>query len=170
MPKLKNRLTFGDVGQALGCTAADVRALVVEEKRLPAVYVTLVGYAESYNYQLLKVDDEGLAFDLSVGSLEGAVHTGYLRVERLAFDQFIAQANIKTAPSGMPKALGKRGETSYLNIIGGLLELIQNPRPDRDSEAAIIRELVKNYSDSDGISKSQLEKTFAAAKRSLKAV
>ena len=59
MPKLKNRLTFGDVGQALGCTAADVRALVVEEKRLPAVYVTLVGAAQTYDYQLLKVARQG---------------------------------------------------------------------------------------------------------------
>lgn len=79
MPKMKNRLTFGDVAQALRCTTADVRAVVVEEKRLPAIYVTLVGYAEAYNYQLLKVDDEGLAFDLSVGGLEGSVHTGYPR-------------------------------------------------------------------------------------------
>lgn len=170
MPKMKNRLTFGDVAQALGCTAADVRALVVEEKRLPAIYVTLIGAAQTYDYQLLKVDDEGHAFDLSVGGMDGSVHTGYLRVERTALDQYIAQATIKTVQSGMPKTIGKRGETSYLNIIGGLLELIQNPRPDRGSEAAIIRELVRNYSDSDGISKSQLEKTFAAAKRSLKAV
>ena len=170
MPKMKKRLTFSDVAQALGCTAADVRAVVVEEKRLPAIYVTLVGYTEAYNYQLLKVDNEGLAYDLSVGGLEGSVHTGYLRVERFALDQFIAQENIKMVSSGMPKAMGKRGETSYLNIIGGLLELIQTPRLDRGSEAAVIRELVKNYSDIDGISKSQLEKTFAAAKRSLKAV
>lgn len=68
MQKLENRLAFGDVAQALGCTAADVRAVVVEEKRLPAVYVTLVGAAQNHDYQLLKVDDDGLAFDLSVGA------------------------------------------------------------------------------------------------------
>ena len=89
MPKMKNRLTFGDVAQALRCTTADVRAVVVEEKRLPAIYVTLVGAAQTYDYQLLKVDDEGLAFDLSIGGMEVSVHTGYLLVERFALDQFV---------------------------------------------------------------------------------
>lgn len=65
------------------------------------------------------------------------------------------------------KAPGPRAETTYLNIIGGLLELICNPRPGRNSEATVIRELVDNYSDKPGISKATLEARFADAKRSL---
>jgi len=63
------------VANVLGCATADVRALVVEQKRLPAVYVTLVGAAGAYDYQLLKVNDEGYAFDLSVGGMESSLCT-----------------------------------------------------------------------------------------------
>jgi len=125
MPKLKNRLTFDDVGQALGCTTADVRALVVEEKRLPAVYVTLIGAAQTYGYQLLKVNDEGLAFDLSVGGLEGSVHTGYLRVERSALEQFRQENGIVDIPSrnidaSDEKPLGTIERKTLLTIIAAI--------------------------------------------------
>lgn len=59
-------------------------------------------------------------------------------------------------------------KTSHLNIIGALLELIQSPRPGRDSAAAVIRELLENYPEKQGISKRNLEKVFGQAKESLK--
>lgn len=61
----------------------------------------------------------------------------------------------------------KRSETTYLNTIGVLLELIQTPKPERDSEAKVIAEMVLNYSEKQGISKRNLEDKFAAAKQSL---
>ncbi len=64
---------------------------------------------------------------------------------------------------------GERAETTYLTIIGALLELVRNPRPGRDSDAAVIRELTDNYSDKPGIAKSTLEGKFAEARRQLQA-
>jgi hypothetical protein len=67
------------------------------------------------------------------------------------------------------KPLDQRQESTYLNTIAVLLELIQTPKPDRGSAAAVIKEMVENYKDAYGISKTQLEKTFAAANRNLRA-
>lgn len=64
-------------------------------------------------------------------------------------------------------APGARAETTYLNIIGALVELIQTPKPGRDSDKAVIDELVLNYSDKPGIKERTLQEKFAAAKRSL---
>ncbi|MBI3157763.1 MAG: protein kinase [Burkholderiales bacterium] len=62
---------------------------------------------------------------------------------------------------------GERAEATYLTIIGALLELVRSPRPGRDSDAAVIRELIDNYSDKPGISKTTLEAKFAEARRRL---
>ena len=62
---------------------------------------------------------------------------------------------------------GDRAETTYLTIIGALLELVRTPRPGRNSDAAVIRELIENYADMPGIAKSTLEAKLAAARRSL---
>lgn len=64
---------------------------------------------------------------------------------------------------------GERAETTYLNIIGALVELVRAPRPGRDSDAAVIRELVENYPEKPGISKTTLEAKFAEARRRLHA-
>jgi hypothetical protein len=70
---------------------------------------------------------------------------------------------------GTSELLPPRAETTYLTIIGALLELVRTPRPGRDSDAAVIRELIDNYADKPGISKTTLEAKFAHARRSLKA-
>ena len=62
---------------------------------------------------------------------------------------------------------GERAEATYLTIIGALLELVRSPRQGRDSDAAVIRELIENYSDKPGISKTTLEGKFADARRRL---
>lgn len=63
-----------------------------------------------------------------------------------------------------------REVTTYLNIIGALLEFVQHPRSGRDSDAAVIRELEANYGDKPGISKRTLEDKFSLAKKSLQSV
>ena len=84
------RLTFHRAAEILGITTDDVRSLVVEmPRRLPAIYVTQVGHAEPYEWQLLRVDSAGNAFDMSVGGIDGAVHTGFLRIESAALEKFI---------------------------------------------------------------------------------
>lgn len=73
------------------------------------------------------------------------------------------------SPARAEKQLADRERSGFLNIVGAMLELLQSPRDGRGSDAAVIRELVENYSDKYGISKSSLENKFAEAKRSLKA-
>ena len=68
---------------------------------------------------------------------------------------------------GASEPLPRRAETTYLTIIGALLELVRNPRSGRDSDAAVIRELIENYSDKPGISRTTLEAKFADARRRL---
>lgn len=67
------------------------------------------------------------------------------------------------------KPLATRERNTLLATIGALLELVKNPRDGRDSDAAVIRELVENYSDKEGISKRKLEEVFPLAKRLLTA-
>lgn len=57
---------------------------------------------------------------------------------------------------------------TYLNTIGALVDLIQSPGDGRDSNAAVIRELVETYGDRQGISKRTLETIFPLAERNLK--
>jgi hypothetical protein len=67
------------------------------------------------------------------------------------------------------KTLAPKERTALLNLVGALFELIQSPRPGRTSDAAVIRELVENYPDRHGISKSNLDRKIPEAKRSLRA-
>ncbi len=76
---------------------------------------------------------------------------------------------IESLQQNPPKDLSKNGEKAYLNIIGAMLELLKTPRQGRDSDAAVIRELVDNYGDKHGISKSNLDRKLPEAKRSLAA-
>lgn len=103
--KISTRLlSFQQVADRLDVSLEVVRALVVEEKRLPALYVTLVGYADKYEYQLIDADPDGNACDLSELTLnqyqEGVRNqTGYLRVECDALEQFIEDECIDDSPS-----------------------------------------------------------------------
>ena len=69
------------------------------------------------------------------------------------------------------KPIGEREKTTYLNIIGALLEVIKgespdiSKRPDFSSEAKLIEHFAAF--DIPGLSKSTLESKFAQAKRSL---
>lgn len=72
----------------------------------------------------------------------------------------------------LSRQLGPRAETTYLNIIGALLEFVKGEAPDIKkhpnfiSEAKLI-EIFSNY-EIPGLSKPTLEKKFAAAKKSFK--
>lgn len=60
-----------------------------------------------------------------------------------------------------------RSETTYLNIIGALMELIKSPKAGRSDDASVIKELVENYGDKYGISQRNLNDKIPEAKRSL---
>jgi hypothetical protein len=85
----------------------------------------------------------------------------------LRFEQSIEEASASKVDEEKP--LKSRERNSLLTIIGALLELVQSPRPGReDGQAAIISELLDNYSEKEGISKSNLENRFAEANRCLR--
>jgi hypothetical protein len=70
---------------------------------------------------------------------------------------------------------GERSETTYLNIIGGLLELLLGKTPAGrpqsvfNSQASIVEALTARYPDKHGLSKRTLDDKFAKARQSLKA-
>lgn len=72
-------------------------------------------------------------------------------------------------PHSPEKPLSPRERTTYLNIIGALMELIKSPRPGRKDDASVIRELIENYGEKPGISQSNLNRKIPEAKRSLEA-
>jgi len=92
-------LNFEKAASLLGVMPADVRVLVVEERTLPALYITQVGYKEPFQYQLLRVDDIGRAFDMAAGGLESTICTGFLRIERAELNRYIAKLAPPTAPA-----------------------------------------------------------------------
>jgi len=73
------------------------------------------------------------------------------------------------------KPLTPRAETTYLNIIGGLLALMLGKSPAGkaqsvfNNQAAIISALLAHHADKPGIAQRTLEEKFAAANRSLTA-
>ena len=87
-------------------------------------------------------------------------------VQRLDREVFGVAAEADESPKASAP-LHPRAEATYLTIIGALLELVRTPRPGRDSDAAVIRELIDNYADKPGISKTTLETKFADARRRL---
>lgn len=108
MNKLTRRLNFQQAAEILGVAPDEVRSLVVEERRIPAVYITQVAHsAEPFSYQLLKVDSEGRAFDMAVGGMEGTVHTGFLRIERVALEKFICDEGLVISKMWTPTNLAE---------------------------------------------------------------
>lgn len=120
MSLLKDMLSFSEVATELDCEPSVVRRLVVEEKTLPAVYVTLVGHVEPFNLQMIKVDDSGQAFDLC-GGFENLPHVGYVRVKCKALEKFFKQKNIVIGTNKVKeKPLGTRERDTLLTIIAAL--------------------------------------------------
>lgn len=93
-----------------------------------------------------------------------------LRVER---DEILAEKNALAEQIQNPKNPGQRSETTYLNIIGAMVDLFMAKTPAGkscsvfNSRSAVIDALVAANGNKPGISKRGLEEKFAAAKRSL---
>jgi hypothetical protein len=86
-----------------------------------------------------------------------------VRTESL--DNFLRSLSDNTSPQ--EKALLPRERETLLNIIAVMLELLQSPKPGRDTDAAVIKEMLENYGDKPGIKERTLQAKFPAAKRSL---
>lgn len=83
----------------------------------------------------------------------------------IQFEQRFAEDTQEPKPQAA--TLSQKERNGLLNVIGGMLELVLTPRPGRQTQAAVITELVENWGDKPGISKSNLEAKFAEAKRSM---
>ena len=79
----------------------------------------------------------------------------------------------RVAESDNAREPGSRAESTYLNVIGGLLSLLLGKSPGGKpyssftSQEAVINALVAHHGDQLGISKSTLENKFAQARRRL---
>ena len=93
----KQLLSFEDVGEALECTTHAVRLLVVEERSLPAIVVTLDGERKGpYGAQKVEsIGDDGSVLVLHDNPRRlDRGDRGYLRVERSALDTFMTERSI----------------------------------------------------------------------------
>jgi len=106
-----------------------------------------------------------IEFDPSLTITTGALCMTHSEVERVGREYFSRSESTSAPEAG---ELSEREKVTLLNTIAVLLELVKTPRPGRDSNSDVIQEMLANYNDKQGISKRTLEKTFAAAVRSLK--
>ena len=109
---------------------------------------------------------DGKTFQDSVEILAGQ---GILTIERKSFDIWVTE-NFEDESPLPERPLERRERDGLLNIIGGLLALLQDQRPtkaDTGNQAKIIVALVNAYSDKNGISERNLQGKFADANRSL---
>lgn len=85
------------------------------------------------------------------------------------------QERIAAAESSSSRTLGTRSETTYQNIVGGLLDLLLGKTPAGKPQSvfkdqtAIVDALLARHQGRPGMSKRTLEDKFAASKRSLTA-
>lgn len=183
-------LSFEEVAAALKCSLSKVRQLVIEDKRLMATRITPNGIVLKVSvddgpfiYDLdfcCHVSDEGkITSDIYESQSSGntvvtkVLDVGYLRIEQACLDGFRkVPENAVTLGTAEPakRHLLPRERDGLMNIIGGLLELLQDQRPTRaetTSQTKIIEALLAAYSDKGGISRRNLEAKFADAKRGL---
>ncbi|WP_175687207.1 hypothetical protein [Burkholderia multivorans] len=86
-------------------------------------------------------------------------------------EQFQALSTVLAAAEKHDGELGPRSESTYLNIVGGLLTLLLGKSPNGipyssfETQESVISALVAHYGDRSGISERTLWSKFAAAKR-----
>lgn len=154
MGKFSELLSFNETAKMLEVEASEVRLLVVEEKRLPAVYVTHMGHQEPYGLQLVRVDDEGRAFDLS-GGYENAPNTGLLRVQRSSLERFMSE-NGDTQPGPGNGIVPPEQQTAP--AVSGIEELVTIARAR--AVQIIKRQSEKDLYPSQGDIADEIAKTF----------
>lgn len=137
----------------------------------PATYFELAAFSEELNDWIVTAREESK--DAAVVVLREVAD----RVEKiLDSDRERVGAEIQKLREGQTlKGKSSTRETTYLNMIGALLECILGQMPGAekhqsfDSEAKLIEMISEKYNGIDGLSKRNLEKYFAEAKRNLNA-
>ncbi len=83
------------------------------------------------------------------------------------------QPELPATPSPEPNPLSNQKETSYLNVIGALLEVINGTAPNTEkhpgfkSQAELVNFIDEKYKGAYGLGKTSLDTKFADAKRTL---
>ena len=138
-------LSLERVGELLGCDVSDVRILVIEERRLPAVVTTLIGHQEPLAPHFAEyVDETGRIFTGLDGSER---HKGYIRVSTDALETFALENKIplqrqprRGAP--WPAYEPKRLEALRLAAARFLANFDPGDRDTAPKKEAIVRYLV----------------------------
>jgi len=94
--------------------------------------------------------------------IDDVMNNGVVMAVELA--RFVALKSRNTKPIGFEKSLDTRQRTTYLNIIGVLLEQLT---AGTANDTTVITQAVSTHGTKFGISKRKLEEVFAAAKRGL---
>jgi hypothetical protein len=116
-------------------------------------------------YQALQAERDGLRARLE----KAADEYRKLRSER---DELVLEKAKLTEKTKPAKDLGLRAETTYLNIIGGMLALFMmktpagKPHSVFSSQSSLIDQMLANFK-KPGITERTLQEKFAAAKKSL---
>lgn len=119
--------------------------------------------------RLLQLEAENARLSDQVAELQQQLQEATAAAQRAPQETGPAPQQATAAPQDDDeRPLHPKRETTYLNTIGALVELIQSPRPGRGSDAAVIRELLENYGDRPGIGERTLEKIFPMARERLK--
>lgn len=119
-------------------------------------------------FRALQADRDAARAELEKAKAWAAKTIGEMDAMRGERDSLRAMVEKMDAP-------GERAETTYLNIIGGLLALMMGkspagkPQSAFENQAAIISALLAHHEGKPGIAGRTLEEKFAAAKRSLTA-
>jgi hypothetical protein len=117
-------------------------------------------------FRALQVDRDAVRAELDEAKAKLADTLAEMNAMRDDRDSLRAMVDKTSAP-------GNRAETTYLNIIGGMLALMLGKSPAGkafsvfDNQAAIINALLEHHNGKPGVSQRTLEEKFAAAKRSL---
>ena len=116
----------------------------------------------------LQADRDTLRAELEKSRARASETSGKMSALQGERDSLAAMVEKMNAP-------GARAETTYLNIIGGLLNLMLGKSPAGlaqsvfQNQSAIIAALLAHHGDKPGIACTTLESKFAEAKRSIKA-
>jgi|GEM_PF-1973465 len=121
--------------------------------------------------------DPVLRFPCTVDQLQFFLeeHGGYGSIDPFDMADWAFKKALASQVANAEAALGPRQETTYLNIIGGLIELMLGESPAGkklsvyENSAAIIDALLAKYENVYGITKRTLDEKFAVAKKRISA-
>jgi hypothetical protein len=136
-----------------------------EERNPPYYYLN---WALSKGFQISWLD-----FAVHEGLVQPTNQTEYPKLFSTVMELHPASAGTTPSTKANEPPLTLKQQTTYLNIIGAMLDLmlgktdLGKPNSIYQNQAAIVSALVDKYGNNQGISESNLDRTFPLAKKSL---